>query len=174
VIRELAVEKLDEAVGLIGAGNDGEFVAQDLEAVIPLLVDEPTLPWWGCNEAVDRGAVGRGAGGDGKGRAVGQSDAGEADDRRIEWCEITTKTGADATGVIGAECRYGAVHDGSGWENQAIVGIYGIDEPGADRLADAYREMIINLDWKWCSSGETNGWPLTDCGARSQQEQRNQ
>lgn len=153
MIRELTVEKLDETVGLIGARNDGEFVAQDLDAVVPLLVDVAAFAWWRCNEAIDGGAVGRCAGGDGKGRAIGQRDAGEADDGGIERCEITAKTGADATGVIGAECRYGAVYDSSRWENRGVVGIYGIDEPGVDRLADAHREMIINLDGSGVPAG---------------------
>ncbi len=147
MIWQLGIEKLDESVAFVWAGDDGELVAQDLEAVVPLLVNEAAFARWRCDKTVDRGAVGRGACRDRKSRAIGEGNAVEENDGRVERSEVTTKTCSDTTRVIGAECGYGADDDGLGGEDKSIVDVNGVDELRADRLADAHGEMIFDLDW---------------------------
>jgi hypothetical protein len=88
VIGKLGIEELDEAVAFVGTGDDGQPVTKDLEAAVPLLADQATFARWGCDETVDGSAVGGSAGVDEKGRAVGECDASEADDGRIEGGEV--------------------------------------------------------------------------------------
>lgn len=49
----MGVQKLDEAVAFVGAGDDGKSVVKDLKAVVPLLADEIAFAGWGGYEAVD-------------------------------------------------------------------------------------------------------------------------
>jgi hypothetical protein len=100
--------------------------------------------------------VGCGAGTDGKDRAFSQGNTCEADDGRVERGEVAAKSGADAAGMVRAECGYRTDDDGFGREDKRVVRVDRVDELGADRLADAHREMIIDLDRKRCSYGQAN------------------
>ena len=48
MVGELGVEELDQAVAFFGRGKDGDLVAQNLHAVVPLLVDEAAFAWGGA------------------------------------------------------------------------------------------------------------------------------
>jgi hypothetical protein len=153
MVGELSVEELGGAVAFVKAGDDGELVAEDLDSVVPPLVNETAFAGRRRDEAVDGGAVGGGASGNGKGRAVGEGDAGEADDGCPEGSEVATKPGADAAGVVGVECSYSTRDDGFGWEDEGVVYVDGVDELGTDGLANAHGEMILDLDRKRCPCG---------------------
>jgi hypothetical protein len=174
VIGKLGVKKLDEAVALIGACNDGEFVAEDLKAVVPLLVNKATFAGRGGDQAEDRCAVGGGPGGDGYGGAVGESDAGEANDRDVEGSKVATEPRGDAAGVVGMECGDGAGDDGFSGKDESVVGVDGVDELGADGLADAHGEMIFDLDWEGRACGDRYRGALAWCGVRSKQKRQKQ
>ena len=153
MIRQLSVEKLDKTVAFVGPCDDGELVAEDLDSVVPPLVNETAFAGRRRDEAVDGGAVGGGARGDGKGRTVGEDDASEADDGCIEGSEVATKPGADAAGVVGVECSYSTRDNGLGWQDEGVVYVDGVDELGTDGLANAHGEMILDLDWERCPCG---------------------
>ena len=174
MVGELGVEELDKAVAFVGAGDNGQPVAEDLDAVVPLLVDEPSFAGRRRDETVDGSAVGGSAGGDGNDRAIGESDACEVYDGRVERCKVATKPGADAAGVVGTECGYSTGDDGFGREDEGVVCVNGIDELGADGLAYAHREMIDNLDRERCSCGQPDGWCLTKREVWNQQERHKQ
>jgi hypothetical protein len=55
MIWKLGVEKLDEAVAFLGTGDDGEFVVEDLDAVVPLQADETAFAGLRCDETEDGG-----------------------------------------------------------------------------------------------------------------------
>jgi hypothetical protein len=81
VVGKLGVQELEKAVALVGAGDDCELVAQDLEAVVPLLANEPAFAWCRCDKAIDGSAIGGSAGSDGEDGTVGQGNAGETDEQ---------------------------------------------------------------------------------------------
>ena len=92
MVGELGIEELDEAVFLVGTGEDGDAVAGELNAHVPILADEPTLARRRRDEAVDGSAIGCGAGGYWDGGAVGEDDGGEVNDGDAEGGEVGAKT----------------------------------------------------------------------------------
>src|SRR5665213_569181 len=84
MIGKLGVEKLGEAVALVGGSEEGELVAQHLDAVVELLMDEASLAGRRWDEAVDGRSVSGGSGDDGQGGSVVEQDSGEADHRDVE------------------------------------------------------------------------------------------
>ena len=53
MVGELSIEELEQAVALFGGCKYGELVAQDLDAVVPLLMDETALTWGRSDKAID-------------------------------------------------------------------------------------------------------------------------
>lgn len=125
MVWELGVEKLDEAVAFVGTGDDGQFVAENLNAIVPLLADEAAFTGRRRDETEDGGSVGSGTSSDGKGRAIGEGNTGEADDGRIERGEVATEPCSDAAGMVGAKGGYGASDDGLGGEDEGVVCVDG-------------------------------------------------
>lgn len=70
MVGELGVQELDKAVAFVGTSDDGELVTQDLEAVVPLLANEPTFAWWRRDETIDGSAISGRTGSDGDGGTV--------------------------------------------------------------------------------------------------------
>jgi hypothetical protein len=60
VVGELGVEELNQAIGFVWSRDDRDLVAQNLEAVVPLLANEAAFARRGRDEAIDGSAVGGG------------------------------------------------------------------------------------------------------------------
>ena len=127
MVWKLGVEKLDEAVAFVGASDNGQLVAENLDAVVPLLVDEAAFAGRWCDETVDGGAIGGNTGSDRKGRAIHEDNTSETDNGNVEGSEVATKPRSDAARVVGAKSAYGSSHDSFGGENKSVVGIYRVD-----------------------------------------------
>ena len=75
-------------------------------------------------------------------------------------------------GVIGKEGGYGSGNDGFGGEEECVVGVDGIDELGADGLADAHGEVVFDLDGEGSSGGNGDWSALADCEWGQQKRQK--
>ena len=74
-------------------------------------------------------------------------------DRDAEGGEVGPKAGGDAMGMVGTEGYDVAVDDRLSGEDKGVVAVDRVDELGADGLAYAHGEMIVNLNRQWSS-----GW----------------
>src|ERR1700733_2200590 len=122
MVGELGIEELEQAVALLGGCKYSELVAQDLDAVVPSLMDESAVTVRRSDEAIDGCAIGGSAGGDGEQGAVGEGDAGELNDRDAEGSEIGAKPRGDAVRVIVAEGYDSAVDDCLDGKDDGVVG----------------------------------------------------
>lgn len=88
-------------------------------------------------------------------------------DRDAEGGEVGPKAGGDAMGMVGTEGYDVAVDDRLSGEDKGVVAVDRVDELGADGLAYAHGEMIVNLDRERCSRGEDVSWSLAQSGIRN-------
>lgn len=114
----------------------------------------------GCNQAVDRRAVGGDVGGYRKSGSICKENPRKADDGDAKRSKVSPKPGADAMRVVGAESGDSTLHNGFFGKDDLVFGIDGIDERGVERLADAHGKVVVDLEREWGSGGERNGWNL--------------
>ena len=117
-----------------------------------------------CDQTVNRRAVCRGAGDDRDGGAIGQSDAGKADDRNVERGEVGTKARVDAVVVIGPQARHGTIDDGFSGKDKRVAGVDRIDQCGADGLTDPHGKMLVNLHREGSPRRKRYRGALAPCG----------
>ncbi len=96
---------------------------------------------------------------------------GEVDDGDVVGGEVAVDAGADAAGVVGAQLGDGAGDDGLRGEDECVVGVDGVDELGANRLADAHGKVVVDLDGEGGAGGECGGWGLAQRERRKQERQ---
>src|SRR4029077_12060763 len=77
VVGNLGVDELNEAVTLLGTGEDGDITARDAEESIELTAEKSSFGGRRGDGAEDGGAVGGGVGGEREGGSVGGDEAGE-------------------------------------------------------------------------------------------------
>lgn len=174
MVGKLSVKKLGEAVALIRCGEEGELVAENLNAIVELLMNEAALARRRSDEAINRRSVTCCSSGDGKGGSIAEQDCGEADDGDVEGREVSAEARGDTVGVVRTQGRDRAFENGLFGEDELIVGVDGIDQLSADGLTDAHGEMIVGLNGKWSSDGEGDGRRLAQGCAGCQQEWQEQ
>jgi hypothetical protein len=162
---ELRVKELHRAIFFIGAGNDGQFVAQNLKPIAPLLPNKAALPGRGRDQAIDRRSVSGSPRDNRQDGSVRKYDAVEPNIWNMKRREVPAKPSRDATAMVRMQSHNRAMDDGFGWQNNAVVNINGIDELTVDVLPHPHGEMILNLNWQWSS-----GW---NCDALRRTSGRN-
>ena len=112
VVGEAGVDELLEAVSLARGDVDGDVAAHNGDARVPLAADEASFDGRRGDGAVDRRTVGGGGGLDGDVDAVGEDEAGEADDGDVKGGEVPAEASAGTPLLVGTQRNDGAVEHG--------------------------------------------------------------
>ena len=160
MVGNLGVDELNEAVTLFGAGKDGDIAAGDAEETVELTVEEASLGGRRWDSAEDGGTVGGVFGGEGDGGSVGENEGGEVDDGRVEGGEVASHAGADAARAVVAEIDDAAGDDGVRGEEQFVVGVDGVDQVSANRLAVAHGKVFVDAEGERGFGGKSAAFGL--------------
>ena len=144
VVGKAGIDELLEAVGFARGGVDGDVAANDGNARVPLAADEAAFDGWRGYGAIDRGTVGGGVGLDRDVDAVGEGDAGEADNGDVERGKVPAKAGAGASLCVGAQINDGAVEHGVFRKHDFVVAEDGVKQMGGDGKASAHGQVVGN------------------------------
>jgi hypothetical protein len=82
------------------------------------------------------------------------------DDGSLEGSEIASEGGADAARVVGAELDDGAGDDGVLGEEEFVVGVDGVEQVSANRLAVAHGKVFVDAQGERGFGGKSAAFGL--------------